>query len=245
MAEFNFIDLMPEIAPHVEKVTEPAIIRCVRKAARHFCERTGLLTIETDPYINIVSGTHTYTITPDAASRTIVRAEEVWIGSVSATNPRKLVRRSRDQLNREYGMPKEYLIGTRGNGSLTTRLTVDPWETETEYPPRYFFQPTATTVRLVGIPNQAETAALRIVSSVKPSLADTSVDDSIINNWYETIVLGALAYLYLEPQKSYSNGNLGLKYEQQFMSKTEDAVAEEVSGFEDNDHVVGHVRTYP
>lgn len=243
MAEYLFADLMPEVAPHVANVTEQAVIRCARKATRHFCARTGFLKIETSPYIDIVSGTALYTITADDNGRPIVRADEVWVGSGSS--PRKLAHRSADQLTREYGMPRDYLVAQVGTGVITTRLTSEPWDLETEYPPRYWFQPLPTQVRLVGIPNESESAALRIISCVKPALADVSVDDVIIENWYETIVKGTIAHLLLEPQKSYSNPQLGLKREQEFMQMTEDAVAEEVSGFADNDHVVGHVRAYP
>jgi hypothetical protein len=122
---------------------------------------------------------------------------------------------------------------------------VPPWRLAEEYPPRFFHQERTNTVRLVGIPDQDVPAALKIVSSVQPSVTAVSVDDYIINNWYEVLVLGTKAHVLQMGQKPWTDVNRGLDLQAQFQVAAEDALAEIVSGFATNDHVVGHVRAYP
>lgn len=239
MAEFYFLDLLGEVAPDLPGVTEPAVVRAARQAARYFCAKTDVLRIETDPRLDVVSGTHTYAITPDTLGRVIVRALEVWVGTD------KLVHRSSDQLDRESDAPREHRLQAWGESSITYSYLGQPWQEATGYPPKYYFQERPETIRLVEIPDQDVSATLLVKSSVKPGLADESVDQLVVDNWYETLVLGTRGYLRKMRQKPWTDVNLGLAEEAEFEGQVENVVNERVAGFADQDHAVGRVRAYP
>lgn len=236
--EYDFADLFPEVAPDVAGVTEAAVIRCARLATRYFCRETGFLTIESQ-LLNLVADQATYQIPADALGRPIVRALEVWV------NGDQLEHRSADQLDRESDYPTILEPKIVGTGNLTYNTFNNPWRTATGFPPQFYHQDKPNTVRIVRIPDQAATAALRIVSSVQPALAHLSVDDYLINNWYEILVVGTKAELFKMPQKPWSDAAKGARLEAQFLAETATVLAAAVAGYASNDHVVGHVRSYP
>ena len=238
MAEYEFANLLPEVQADVPGVNEPAVIRCARIAVRYFCERTGLLRYE-PAAIDIAADQHTYTIPPDPENRTLCYATEVYVDG------KLLVHRTADQLDREIGSPRERDNFTIGVGSLTYNSLNRDWRTEREYPPKYWHQDTPQTVRLVGIPSAPSTGGLLIKAALKPAAAQRSVDDSLIDNWYEVIVQGTKAAALLIPQKPWSNASLGATYQAAFEAEVERVAGDVTAGFAQNSHVVGHVRAYP
>lgn len=238
MAEYEFASLLPEVQADVPGVNEPAVIRCARNAVRYFCDRTGFLKYA-PAAVDIVADQHTYEIPADSAGRIICYATEVWVDGQLITH------RSADQLDREQGSPRERDNWTIGIGSLTYNSLNRNWRTETEYPPKYWHQDEPNTVRLVGIPDQASTGGLIIKAALKPAAAHRSVDEAIVNNWYEVLVLGTKAGALLLQQKSWSNPNLGATYQAAFEAEVERVAGDATAGFAQQSHVIGHVRAHP
>lgn len=238
MADFQYIDFLPEIAADVPGVNEPALVRCVRKAVRYFCDQTGLLTY-TFPAIDIVSGEPTYVLPAAPNAQVITVLDEVFVGD------QLLVHRSSDQLDREQDVPPERNAYNLGMGGLVYNTETHPWRTLTEYPPRFFFQETPQSLRLVGIPDQDAADALLVTACLKPSAVSLAVDATLIDNWYETIALGAKAYLLQTRQKAWTDIKEGVTRQLQFETLVAELRGQQAAGFGKNDHVIGHVRAYP
>lgn len=241
MAEFAFVDLLPEILSAAPGVNDPAVMRSARLAARYFCKTTDFLRIENEPLIDIVTGVATYAIPADTQDpvRPTLRALEVWLGD------QQVEHRSSDQLDRESFAPRENQPWSVGHSGLTYSSVNTPWRLAVEYPSRYYFQDTPSSIRLVGIPDQDVAEALRIVSSVQPGITADSIDISIVDNWYEILVKGTKAYVLQMPQKSWTNQALGMKLQREFEADVGAVLDQVTAGFAANSQAVGHVRAYP
>lgn len=72
----------------------------------------------------------------------------------------------------------------------------------------------ATAVTLVPIPDTA--GILTMVVALKPSASSTGIDDTLFNEFRESIIHGALAQLMLSPEKPYTNAQLATHHQRQF-----------------------------
>lgn len=235
----EYIDLVAEINSYVPQVLEPVAIQQIRKAVREFCKTTEYLKIESSPKLDMVAGQPSYQVA-DPAGTNIVRVLEVW------DDDEKLHHKSSDQFDREVNdsnASRTIIFSTKSLAEVSTFFG-DPWESQ-EGEPRYFFSERPSTFRLVPIPETSKTALLKVVVSVQPSRTSTGVDDFIIDNWYESIIDGALAYLYEIPKQVWTDKVLMRMYRDKFDLSMGKAHADRVAGFEDNDHVVGRTRAYP
>lgn len=235
----EYVDLMPEILSFLPQAPEPLLEQQIRRAVRTFCHDTQFLRIESSPKLDMVALQPEYQVS-DPQGTNIVRVLEVWDDEV------KLIHRSPDQLSREAeGGPKtNVIVYTRSSVSSLAQYFHDPWESEIGEP-QFFHSNRPSTFRLVPIPETSKTALLKIIVAVKPNRTSTGVDNFIMDNWYETIVNGALANMYAVPKKAWSDAGLERLYRDKFDKTVADALADRLAGFDANDHVVGRVRAYP
>lgn len=82
--------------------------------------------------------------------------------------------------------------------------------------PKYFFLRDTSTAIFVPIPDAAY--PVRLLVALKPTQAAHGVDEIIFEEYKEAIKHGALAYLTQMPEKSWSDPNMSVFYQNQFES---------------------------
>jgi len=80
--------------------------------------------------------------------------------------------------------------------------------------PSYFFLKNTNTAILV--PKPIGVYPVRILVALKPTQAAQGVDESIFEEYKDAIKHGALAYLMLMAEKTWSNPNMSAFYQSQF-----------------------------
>ena len=95
--------------------------------------------------------------------------------------------------------------------------------------PKYFFLKNTHTAILVPIPNAVY--PVRILVALKPTQAAQGVDEIIFEEYKDTIKHGALAYLMLMPEKSWSNPNMSAFYQSQFESSIQESKMRAEKGY--------------
>jgi len=80
--------------------------------------------------------------------------------------------------------------------------------------PQYFFLKNTNTAILV--PKPIGVYPVRILVALKPTQAAQGVDESIFEEYKDAIKHGALAYLMLMAEKTWSNPNMSAFYQSQF-----------------------------
>lgn len=80
--------------------------------------------------------------------------------------------------------------------------------------PSYFFLKNTNTAILV--PKPMGVYPVRILVALKPTQAAQGVDESIFEEYKDAIKYGALAYLMLMAEKTWSNPNMSAFYQSQF-----------------------------
>jgi len=97
------------------------------------------------------------------------------------------------------------------------------------------FNPTNSEITLDDdiIPTAAETNGLDVVISLCPHIGypTTTFNAGMLNRWAEAFCMGAKARLMLMPQKDWSNGQLGMMYNQQFLTQVALARREVWTGY--------------
>lgn len=94
-----------------------------------------------------------------------------------------------------------------------------PWDRNVTADPRQYWSPEPGLLRLSPIPQRTEDDKLRLSMSLQPS--GCQVPEYIKDQFFEGILSGAVAKLYMHPRRPYSNPSLGernrLSYERQIV----------------------------
>jgi len=92
------------------------------------------------------------------------------------------------------------------------------WATATSTEPAYYNAASTDpdTIRLFPIPLETNGAALRVRVSFAPSVASTSLHETVVERYLETLLAGARYRLMLNPGKAWSNAQLAAYYKQEF-----------------------------
>lgn len=170
----NISSFLAEVSARVPGANKTEIDSAVRSTVRDFCSRT-LLYIRQLTAINIVAAIGTYTlVAPTDCSIVGVERVEVNGEFVSPT--------SLDLLNR----------------------SPENWQTDTTNQPVNYMVDAEKVLRFKEIPDTSYTAGLVVWVSLKPTATTSVVPDFILDDWYDTIVNGAVSYLLRIPGKSWS-----------------------------------------
>jgi hypothetical protein len=147
----------------------------VRTITREFCSKT-LLYVKQLTAINIVAGTASYTLTaPTDCSIITVERVEVNGLFVSPTSM-DLLDRSPDSWRQvESSQPIEYMVDAE------------------------------KVLMFKEIPDTSYAGGLIVWVAVKPSPTTSTLPDFLFDDWYETILNGAVAYLLRMPNKSWTS----------------------------------------
>lgn len=172
----------------------------VRSVIREFCTKT-LLWVKQLTAIDIIDGTASYTLTA-ATDQAIVTVERVEVNGLYVPPT------SMDVLDRE----------------------IPSWRDEESSQPSTFMVDAEKVLRLREIPTENITAGLVVWVAVKPSPTTDTIPDFIFNDWYETILDGAVSYLLKMPNKVWSNIQGGEYYNDYYKADLSEAKNRKVTG---------------
>lgn len=105
------------------------------------------------------------------------------------------------------------------------------WRTETDIAATSFVLSSNNVLRLVPTPSATGTRYNTRVA-VKPLLTATTIDDMLVNKYSEELIHGALAYLFLIPQKPWTDGAMAQYHQAMFMNSFAGARAEAADEFQ-------------
>ena len=95
--------------------------------------------------------------------------------------------------------------------------------------PQYFFLKNTNTAILV--PKPISIYPVRILVALKPTQAAQGVDESIFEEYKDAIKHGALAYLMLMAEKTWSNPNMSAFYQSQFDAAIQESKIRSEQGY--------------
>lgn len=198
-------DFFSEVLPEVDGCMKALARNAIRNAAIEFCRETLYVKYDMPP-IDIVAGQHTYQLT--APSGSII---ETLISVYDDGNPVRP--KSADQLTIDW--PNELsLIYSHG-----TIIQPEDWTLYKGGVAEIYHQPTASTIRLIGIPTLDKPGSLTVRSALRPSHDAMSVDDVLLHEWHEAIGRRAKSTLMAMPNQKWSNPELSVHYRAKFMGE--------------------------
>lgn len=236
-------DLMTEIKSDCPGATDPLIAQHVRNAVLEFCRDTLVLKW-TCPAITIQANQPLYVITPPA-ERSIVQVQWAQIQSDAF-----LTHTSQDQLDlwwHEARSSPRLFPWWCAHGN-TQNFNGDDWRQYTQTRPQAYYidrESTSYRVRLVGIPTGTIADALIARVALTPTRDSESVDDWLVEEYFDALSDGAKARLMRMPKKNWSDANTGAAYMAKFEFEKSRAKMKVSRDFIRDDESVGHVQSWP
>lgn len=228
----------PRVMPYCPGVPEPFVDQKALDVVRDFCFRTIALREEVTP-IDVVAATHTYTLTPVTANREV-------LGIIDARyddNP--MFPLSVDRLNLQWPESVARLNQIFASNFPYDGINTDSWETLISTTPRYYYQPTPSQIRLVGIPDTAFTAGLKVLIAIRPSTAAIEVDDWLYARYYEQLAFGIISRLLEMPKKDWTDFAAAAYYKAQYEAAVSKAHGDIIRSFSRNEQAVHRVTAQP
>jgi len=196
----NVTEWIPYIAGAMPMCPDPVIERAVVDACRDFCQHTLLWDENMLTAINIVDGTHTYTLAStsgDIAGVDYVEVDSVPIFPTSVNEMNKTCVEWRD------------VVATR-----STRYVVGM----------------ANSIRLIYEPDEDVTGGLKVWVCLKPLEAATSVQDFLWRDYQKAIADGAKAALLEMPGMEWTNPQLGAFFQEKYEAARATAMMKKFTG---------------
>ncbi len=106
------------------------------------------------------------------------------------------------------------------------------WRSETDLNAKYYVLDGNNTIRLVPTPSVTTASLYDIRLAVKPLRSATALDDVLVNKFDEDLIHGGLAYLYLIPNKPWSDPGMGQYHEARFLDSLPGARAAAADEFQ-------------
>ena len=98
-----------------------------------------------------------------------------------------------------------------------TSISIDnPRWTTTTGEPAYFMENNPGQIRLWPTPNATVASILKLRYSLRPTITSTSLSDTVMQDFRQPLVNGALSFLYLMPNQTWTNPDLGMALNQSF-----------------------------
>jgi hypothetical protein len=106
------------------------------------------------------------------------------------------------------------------------------WRDDTALTATYYTLESNNTIRLIPTPSQTVSGAYTIRIAVKPRLSATTIDDVVYNKFYELLVSGAKANLFMVPRKPWTDLQMAQYHRATFLGGFPAAVAEAQDDFQ-------------
>lgn len=179
MPTVNFTQWYDDVLPSAPGCAPAMALDMIRKSAIEFCQETRVWHYE-HPAISVVANTADYPFVPPAGT-VVTEILDAWYDGV-------------------WVEPKgsDDLAEINGN-----------WLAWTGPRPIYVTQPDERTLRLVPKPTVSLANGLVLLVALKPTIAATTIEERLYQEYREKIADGALARLYMMPKMPYTDFKLG------------------------------------
>jgi len=196
----NISSWLSDVSSRVSGANKTEIDAAVRSVIREFCTKTLLYIRQLTP-INIVVGTSTYTLTAPTGYA-IIGVERV-------------------EVNEMYVDPTSLDLLDR---------SPDSWRQQESSQPLQYIVDAEKVLQFKETPDTAVTAGLVVWASLKPTPTADTIPDFIYDDWYETILNGAVSYLLRIPNKSWSSIDGGEYYNNLYDGELSNAKGKKFTG---------------
>lgn len=190
-------DLLPMVLPFAHSCPELIGLEAIRNAAIEFCERSHWVQQQITP-VTLVANQTAYQMLPVDPTQTDVTAIiQVYLGQrlIYPSNPLDLAKM--------FGMDWRQLAGTPGYYTTIERQD---------------------TLLLAPTPDVgAAGSALRVTVAVRPLRTATTMDDSLVDRWGETIAYGARSRLHQIMRQPWYDINVAVQETRAFRAGVADA----------------------
>lgn len=113
---------------------------------------------------------------------------------------------------------------------LDTNLT--DWRSDTDRNAKYYVRDGNNTIRLVPTPATTVAALYDIRLAVKPLRTATAINDVLVSRYDESLIHGALGFLYRLPRKPWTDIKLAQYHEVMFLNSIPSARADAAEEFQ-------------
>jgi len=210
MALVSFNTYVGEVAPHVQGVPTPVLVSYIRRAMIDLCERAKVWRVDlTD--VPLVAGTYAYAIASPIAGTEVSAFLDAKLKKASDTTSRT---------------PLE----------ITTQevvlATVPDWPNlSTPGEPRAVFRDTSGFFDVAPVPDTLDTYTIALQAAIRPTAAATTVEDTLMSDYYKVWFHGAIHALMVMPGRVWSNEKLALYHGKQWEFYLNNARAKANKGF--------------
>lgn len=215
----------PWVLPDVEGAPTPLVDRALRDAADVFLRESLLWTTEQTQ--DTGAGTSTYTLTVPGGARAVSLKLITYDGGAP------LAPRSEAQLDLESPRYTER--------EHTSELVPYSWRSATGAP-KFFFQPTPESVRVVPTPTGAAPLYTQLALTLLPSAK--TVEDWVYTDWRRTIAAGALFHLKLMSGQPWSDRKEAAYQKEWFDAGVNEARGRQVRNYARIDKGVRRTKVY-
>lgn len=197
--------LVPDVLAEIPGIPSFVAQRQLLRATRMFAEQTRAWRVNFQ--LSTVADTATY----DLSSSLPTTTELVDVISIKNTGGGEPVH------------PKTYI--------WLDQNTSD-WRSETDIAAKWYVLDGNNTIRFIPTPSSTTANLYDVRVSVKPLLTATVIDDVLVNKFSEEIIHGALALLYVIPNKPWTNNGLATYHQLLFSASYASARAEAADEFQ-------------
>lgn len=180
----NHTEFLDYVLPQVPGATPEMALLEIKNTIIDFCEKSLILQETLDP-VPAIQGIMDYDLDPPN-NRLVVKIMKAWFKGV------ELEPVSIDEIQSPswFNQNADYVVLKQNPRMITQKDT----ETFSVYP----------------IPGTTEQNVMTLRVALKPTRSADSIDDFIFENYAETIGHGAIARLYLSPDKPYTNPQMAV-----------------------------------
>jgi len=182
-------DLVPDVRVEIPEIPSFVAERQLLRAARELCEEARVWRVD-------------ISITPTAATTDLTSLLPTTTELVDIISIK----------NTDGGAP----VDPKTQAWLD--INTSDWRNDTNSAAKYYMLSSNNTIQLFPTPPATSGASYYVRLAVKPLLTATTIDDLVANKHDELIIHGALAKLFLQPRKVWSDPVLGQYHLSEFMA---------------------------
>jgi len=192
MALVAFSTLNGDIAPHVPGCPSAVVTQYIRRVVTDLCERAKVWRVQLTPQL-LVAGDYDYAFVSPVAETEVSSILSAKVATAEGAT--SLVEVTGEQVLQMYPL----------------------WpDTASPGYPLYVSRVNTETYQVVPVPDALDTYTVSIFAAVRPTLAATEVEETILSEYRRVIFHGVVHELMTLPGKSWSNEKLALYHGKQW-----------------------------
>jgi len=230
-------NLLPQVLPDLDGCSDLLALRALQNSNIRLHEETSVLTQQLAE-IPLVVDQPNYTLSNPTGFQ-IIDVRDCQVDKILLTPT------SEDQLDLEWAERSAGHTYRLYHHHAFAGLDQSNWREAKSDQPRFYYMIDPNQIRLVAIPTTVLTNGIDLRVGIKPTLAAShEITDWLFEDYYLTIVLGALAELYAIPKKTWSDKVMAGVKGSAFDTKINKIRAEALRGYNRNDRAAGRVQSY-